>query len=169
MEIIKKGIAIKAFFKRPQKNGHILLCCYIGIYTIFQLHLVDARHHELGNLVNNNNFNDNQVNNLPLQQSHQHQQQQNVNAQIIHNNLKQQQPPPLQQQTTLLKQQPILGQKVTQSAPIVEGGAVLAKDDGKYFLLMIIKNQKCTHKCVFLIFCVIRLTQILHKALWETI
>ena len=136
MEIIKKGIAIKAFFKRPQKNGHILLCCYIGIYTIFQLHLVDARHHELGNLVNNNNFNDNQVNNLPQQQSHQQQQQQNVNAQIIHNNLKQQQPP-LQQQTTLLKQQPILGQKVTQSAPIVEGGAVLAKDDGKYFLLMI--------------------------------
>lgn len=129
MEIIKKGIAIKAFFKRPQKNGHILLCCYIGIYTIFQLHLVDARHHELGNLVNNNNFNDNQVNNL------QQQQQQNVNAQIIHNNLKQQQqqPQPLQQQTTLLKQQPILGQKVTQSAPIVENGAVLAKDDGKYY------------------------------------
>lgn len=147
MEIIKKGIAIKAFFKRPQKNGHLLLCCYIGIYTIFQLHLVDARHHELGNLVNNNNFNDNQVNNLPQQQSHQQQQQQNVNAQIIHNNLKQQ--PPLQQQTTLLKQQPILGQKVTQSAPIVEGGAVLAKDDGKYYSFCANQNQKYTNTNVY--------------------
>lgn len=133
MEIFKKGTAFRAFFKRPQKHGGHLALCYIGLYTILQLQLVCARHHDLGKLIgsnnnneNNNNFNDNELNNLqPEQQIHQ--QQQNVNAQIIHNQQVDPQP--------ILKQQPILDQKITQQSPSeVDGpnGAVLSKDDGKY-------------------------------------
>lgn len=134
MEIFKKGTAFRAFFKRPQKHGGHLVLCYIGLYTILQLQLVCARHHDLGKLIGsnnnneNNNFNDNELNNLqPEQQIHQ--QQQNVNAQIIHNQQINTQP--------ILKQQPILDQKITQQSPSeVDGpnGAVLSKDDGKYTL-----------------------------------
>lgn len=135
MEIFKKGTASRAFFKRPQKHGGHLVLCYIGLYTILQLQIVCARHHDLGKLIgsnnnndNNNNFNDNELNNLqPEQQIHQ--QQQNVNAQINHNQQVNPQP--------ILKQQPILDQKITQQSPSeVDGpnGAVLSKDDGKYIL-----------------------------------
>lgn len=134
MEIFKKGTA-RAFFKRPQKHGGHLVLCYIGLYTILQLQLVCARHHDLGKLIgsnnnnnNNNNFNENELNNLQPEQT-QHQQPQNVNAQITHNQQDDQQP--------ILKQTPILGQKITQQSPSeVDGpnGAVLSKDDGKYKL-----------------------------------
>lgn len=129
MEIFKKGTAFRAFFKRPQKHGGHLVLCYIGLYTILQLQLVCARHHDLGKLIgsnnnNNNNFNDNELNNLQPEQ--QHQQPQNVNAQAIHS----------QQgdQLSLPKQTPILGQKITQQSPsdVDVNGAVLSKDDGKY-------------------------------------
>lgn len=137
MEIFKKGTAFRAFFKRPQKHGGHLVLCYIGLYTILQLQLVCARHHDLGKLIgsnnnnneNNNKFNDNELNNLQSEQQI-HQQQQNVNAQIIHNQQIDPQP--------ILKQQPILDQKITQQSPSdVDGpnGAVLSKDDGKYFLV----------------------------------
>jgi hypothetical protein len=113
MEIFKKGTAFRAFFKRPQKHGGHLVLCYIGLYTILQLQLVCARHHDLGKLIgsnnndNNNKFNDNELNNLqPEQQIHQ--QQQNVNAQIIHNQQIDPQP--------ILKQQPILDQKMDRMA-----------------------------------------------------
>lgn len=128
MEIFKKGTAFRAFFKRPQKHGGHLVLCYIGLYTILQLQLVSARHHDLGKLIgsNNNNFNDNELNSLQPE----HQQPQNVNAQAIHNQPDDQQP--------ILKQTPILGQKITQPSPadIADGpnGAVLSKDDGKYTL-----------------------------------
>lgn len=134
MEIFKKGTAFRAFLKRPQKNSGHLVLCYIGLYTILQLQLVCARHHDLGKLIgsnnndNNNKFNDNELNNL---QPEIHQQQQNVNAQIIHN--QQIDPEPI------LKQQPILDQKITQQLPSdVDGpnGAVLSKDDGKYFFFL---------------------------------
>lgn len=134
MEIFKKGTAFRAFFKRPQKHSGHLVLCYIGLYTILQLQLVCARHHDLGTLIgsnnndNNNKFNDNELNNL---QPELHQQQQNVNAQIIHN--QQIDPEPI------LKQQPILDQKITQQSPSdVDGpnGAVLSKDDGKYFFFL---------------------------------
>lgn len=131
MEIFKKGFAFRAFFKRPQKHGGHLVLCYIGLYTILQLQLVCARHHELGKLIgsNNNNininknFNDNELNNL---QPEAH--QQSVNAQITHNQ---------QDEQPVLKQQPILDQKITQQSPSeIDGlnGAVLSKDDGKYFV-----------------------------------
>lgn len=135
MEIFKKGTAFRAFFKRPQKHGGHLVLCYIGLYTILQLQLVCARHHDLGKLIgsNNNNFNDNELNNLQADQQppqqQQHQQPLNVNAQVIHTQQDEQSP--------LLKQTPILGQKITQQSPSdVDGpnGAVLAKDDGKYKL-----------------------------------
>lgn len=135
MEIFKKGTA-RAFFKRPQKHGGHLVLCYIGLYTILQLQLVCARHHDLGKLIgsnnnnNNNNFNDNELNNLQVEEHQQQQPSQNANAQIIHNQLDDQQP-------IILKQQPILGQKITQQSPSdvdVPNGAVLAKDDGKYTL-----------------------------------
>jgi hypothetical protein len=135
MEIFKKGTAFRAFFKRPQKHGGHLVLCYIGLYTILQLQLVCARHHDLGKLIgsnnneNNNKFNDNELNNLQSEQQI-HQQQQNVNAQIIHNQQSDPQP--------ILKQQPILDQKITQQSPSdVDGpnGAVLSKDDGKYFFV----------------------------------
>jgi hypothetical protein len=133
MEIFKKGTAFRAFFKRPQKHGGHLVLCYIGLYTILQLQLVCARHHDLGKLIgsnsneNNNKFNDNELNNLQSEQQI-HQQQQNVNAQINHNQQIDPQP--------ILKQQPILDQKITQQSPSdIDGpnGAVLSKDDGKYF------------------------------------
>jgi len=141
MEISKKGTAIKAFFKRPQKHGHILLC-YIGLYTVLQLQLVCARHHDLGKLLgsinnsnnnnndddnnNNNNFNENNHLNS-IQQQPQQQQQTNYNAQDIHSLQLE------QQQQQILKQQPILDSKITQQSPS-EGpsGVVLSKDDGKY-------------------------------------
>jgi hypothetical protein len=134
MEILKKGAALRAFFKRPQKHGGHLVLCYIGLYTILQLQLVCARHHDLGKLIgsnnnnnnnNNNNFNDNELNNLQPEQLQQP--PQNVNAQILHNQQDEQQP--------ILKQQPILDSKITQQSPSeVDGpnGAVLSKDDGKY-------------------------------------
>jgi hypothetical protein len=156
MVLLKKGTAaIRAFFKRPQKIGHLVLC-YIGLYTILQFQLVSARHHDLGKLLpvsnnDDNNFNENQLHNL---------QQPNINAQINHShentnihlpnqqlqiqpvlqqqNQQQQQTQEQnqQQQQPILKQQPILGQKVTQqsgSDPILgPSGAVLSKDDGKY-------------------------------------
>lgn len=131
MEIFKKGTAFRAFFKRPQKHGGHLVLCYIGLYTILQLQLVCARHHDLGKLIgsnnnnNNNNFNDNELNNLQPEQQQQH--QQSVNAQIIHNQHDDEQP--------ILKQPPILDQKITQQSPSeIDGpnGAVLSKDDGKY-------------------------------------
>lgn len=126
MEILKKGFAFRAFFKRPQANGGRLVLCYIGLYTILQLQLVCARHHDLGKLIgsNNNNFNDNELNNLKPE-SH----QQSVNAQIIHNQ---------QDEQPVLKQQPILDQKITQQSPSeIDGpnGAVLSKDDGKYYFV----------------------------------
>lgn len=135
MEILKKGA--KAFFKRPQKHGHILLC-YIGLYTILQLQLVCARHHDLEKLLgsngnNNNNFNDNSLNDLQHQDPPQSHQQAN-NAQIIHNQ---------KQDSPILKQQPILGQKITQQSPsdIDElNGAILSKDDGKYFVFFFFFN-----------------------------
>lgn len=133
MEIFKKGTAFRAFFKRPQKHGgHLVLCYIIGLYTILQLQLVCARHHDLGKLIgsnnnnnNNNNFNDNELNNLQADQPlHQ---QQSVNAQIIHNQHDDPQP--------ILKEPPILDQKITQQSPSEvdePNGAVLSKDDGKY-------------------------------------
>lgn len=54
MDIIKKGISIKTFLKRPLNFGHILTC-YIGIYTILQLQLVCGRHHDLGNYLDDAN------------------------------------------------------------------------------------------------------------------
>lgn len=129
MEIIKKGTAFRAFFKRPQTNGGHLVLCYIGLYTILQLQLVCARHHELGKLIgssnNNNNFNDIELNNLQLQPE---QQPLSVNAQITHRQ---------DDQQPILKQPPILDQKITQQSPSeIDGpnGAVLSKDDGKYTL-----------------------------------
>jgi hypothetical protein len=158
MEILKKGFAFRAFFKRPQKHGGHLVLCYIGLYTILQLQLVCARHHDLGKLIgsnnnnnNNNNFNENELNNLQPEQQPQHQQQ-SVNAQIIHSQSNEPQP--------ILKQPPILDQKITQQSPSdVDGpnGAVLSKDDGKYtfpsftpnrlsFLIIIIepKSSSCS-------------------------
>ncbi|CRK91881.1 CLUMA_CG005501, isoform A [Clunio marinus] len=130
MEILKKGTALRAFFKRPQKHGGHLILCYIGLYTILQSQLVCARHHDIGKLIgsnnnnnDNNNFNDNELNSLQLDQQHQPHQSQNINAQNIHE----------QQQPIILKEQPILGQKITQQSPSdvdVPNGAVLAKDDG---------------------------------------
>ncbi|CAH1728832.1 unnamed protein product [Chironomus riparius] len=138
MVLFEKGTsAFRAFFKRPQKHRHIVLC-YIGLYTILQLQLVSARHHDLGKLLavskdnnhndNNNNFNENELNSLHLQQP-----LTNNNAQINHSRenedlVKHQQDP----QQTILKQ-PILGQKITQQTPgsdIGPSGAVLSKDDG---------------------------------------
>ena len=102
---------------------------------------MSARHHDLGKLLavskdnnnndNNNNFNENELNSLHLQQP-----LSNNNAQMNHSRenedlLKHQQDP----QQTILKQ-PILGQKITQQTPgsdIGPSGAVLSKDDGKYF------------------------------------
>lgn len=136
MEIIKKGTAFRTFFKRPQKHGGHLVLCYIGLYTILQLQLVCARHHDLGKLIgsnnknnNNNNFNDIELNNLQLQPEQQQHQQPSVNAQVIHNQQDDQQ--------SILKQAPILDQKITQQSPSeidVPNGAVLSKDDGKYTL-----------------------------------
>lgn len=130
MEILKKGFAFRAFFKRPQKHGgHLVVLCYIGLYTILQLQVVCARHHDLGKLIgsNNNNFNENEINNL---QPEAH--QPSVNAQIIHNQ---------QDEQPVLKQQPILDQKITQQSPSeIDGpnGAVLSKDDGKYFVEILV-------------------------------
>lgn len=129
MEIFNKGTPIRAFFKRPQKHGGHLVLCYIGLYTILQIQIVCARHHELGKLIgsnnnnNNNNFNDNDLSNL---QADQPQHQQSVNAQVIQNQLNDPQP---------IIKEPILDQKITQQSPSeVDGpnGAVLSKDDGKY-------------------------------------
>lgn len=140
MVLFEKGTsAIRAFFKRPQKHRHIVLC-YIGLYTILQLQVVSARHHDLGKLLavsnnnnnnndNNNNFNENELNSL-----HQQQPQSNNYAQINHSleNADPQKHHEEQQQTIL--KQPILGQKITQQTPgsdIGPSGAVLSKDDGK--------------------------------------
>lgn len=118
--VLKKGTAaIRAFFKRPHKHGQIVLC-YIGLYTILQLQLVSARHHDLGKLLTvsssseNTNFNEKEL-------------QQNTNAQINHSHENVEQSP-------IIKQQPILGQKITQQTPgsdIGPSGAVLSKDDGE--------------------------------------
>ena len=117
--VLKKGTAaIRAFFKRPHKHRQIVLC-YIGLYTILQLQLVSARHHDLGKLLTvsgdneNANFNEKEL-------------QKNLNAQINHSHESVEQP--------LSKQQPILGQKITQQTPgsdIGPSGAVLSKDDGE--------------------------------------
>jgi hypothetical protein len=142
MEILKKGFAFRAFFKRPQKHGGHLVLCYIGLYTILQLQLVCARHHDLGKLIgstsnnnNNNNFNENELN-LQADQSPQQQHQQlSVNAQIIHNQSNEPQPP-------------ILDQKITQQSPSdVDGpnGAVLSKDDGKYTFLWLLSPLIASH------------------------
>jgi hypothetical protein len=118
--VLKKGTAaIRAFFKRPHKHGHIVLC-YIGLYTILQLQLVSARHHDLGKILDvssseNNNFNEKDL---------------HSNAQINHSHENAEQSPIIKQQ----QQQPILGQKITQQTPGLDlgpGGAVLSKDDGK--------------------------------------
>lgn len=139
MEIIKKGTASRTFFKRPQKHGGHLILCYIGLYTILQLQIVCARHHDLGKLIgtnnnnNNDNFNDIELNNLQLQAEQQQHKQSSVNAQIIHNQQEDQQP--------ILKQPPILDQKITQQLPSdidAPNGAVLAKDDGKYTRLLLL-------------------------------
>lgn len=146
MVLFEKGIsAFRAFFKRPQKHRHIVLC-YIGLYTILQLQVVSARHHDLGKLLavsnnnNNNNDNDNNFNENELNSLHQQQEspQSNNYAQINHSiesGDPQKQHQQEQQQQTILKQ-PILGQKITQQTPgsdIGPSGAVLSKDDGKYF------------------------------------
>lgn len=119
--VFKKGTAaIRAFFKRPHKHGQIVLC-YIGLYTILQLQLVSARHHDIGKLLTvsgsissseNNNFNEKDL---------------QPNAQINHSHENVDQSP-------IIKQQPILGQKITQQTPgsdLGPSGAVLSKDDGK--------------------------------------
>ena len=148
MEIIKKGTAFRAFFKRPQKHGGHLVLCYIGLYTILQSQLVCARHHDLGKLIgsnnnnNNNNFNDIELNNLQLQPEQQQHQQLSVNAQITHNQQDDQQP--------ILKQPPILDQKITQQSPseIDEpNGAVLSKDDGKYTLQFFVHHHHWPSFC----------------------
>jgi hypothetical protein len=136
MEIFKKGTAFRTFFKRPQiHRGHLVLC-YLGLYTILQLQLVCARHHELGKLIGNNNnknsnFNENELNSLQPEQWHL---QQIVDAQTIHNQ-------PGKQSTIVIEQPPILDQKITQQSPSdIDGpnGAVLSKDDGKYNLWILI-------------------------------
>jgi hypothetical protein len=142
MEIhpFKKG-SLKALFKlRPhrQSSGHLLFC-YLGLYTILQLQLVCARHHDLGKLLtnsnsnsnsnnNNNNNNDNKINNFPPSQQQLNQQlaQQKVNAAQILND---------DDVQPILKQKPILDQKITPQLPSdinAPSGAVLSKDDGKY-------------------------------------
>lgn len=145
--VLKKGV--EAFFKRPKKHGHIAL---IGLlYTVLQLQLVSARHHDLGKLlaVTNTNSNNNNINNDNIN-TNSNNNNNNINfndnelsslqhAQINHSHdneeLKQQQQQ--QQQPPLLsQQQPILGQKITQQTPGADlgpSGAVLSKDDGKYF------------------------------------
>lgn len=164
MEIFKKGTAFRAFFKRPQKHGGHLVLCYIGLYTILQLQLVCARHHDLGKLIgssnnnnnnNNNNFNDNELNNLqPEQQQHQ---QQSFNAQIIHSQQDGQQTQPI------LKQPPILDQKITQQSPSeVDGpnGAVLSKDDGKYIFFVVVHfHHHWPYSCLNFLFFFIFLFQ----------
>lgn len=125
--VLKKGTAaIRAFFKRPHKHGQIVLC-YIGLYTILQLQLVSARHHDLGKLLavssssENINFNEKEL-------------QQNTNAQINHSHENVEQSP-------IIKQQPILGQKITQQTPgsdIGPSGAVLSKDDGELIKIPLI-------------------------------
>lgn len=127
--VLKKGTAaIRAFFKRPHKHGQIVLC-YIGLYTILQLQLVSARHHDLGKLLavssssENTNFNEKEL-------------QQNINAQINHSHENIEQSP-------IIKQQPILGQKITQQTPgsdIGPSGAVLSKDDGKLIEILFSSN-----------------------------
>lgn len=118
--ILKKGTsAFRAFFKRPHKHGQIVLC-YIGLYTILQLQLVSARHHDLGKILavsssENTNFNEKEL-------------QQNTIAQINHSHENVELSP-------LINQQPILGQKITQQTPgseIGPSGAVLSKDDGEW-------------------------------------
>lgn len=120
--VLKKGTAaVRAFFKRPHKHGQIVLC-YIGLYTILQLQLVSARHHDIGKLLaasssssENNNFNEKDL---------------HSNAQINHSHENIEQSP-------IIKQQPILGQKITQQTPGLDlgpSGAVLSKDDGELFL-----------------------------------
>lgn len=125
--VLKKGTAaIRAFFKRPHKHGQIVLC-YIGLYTILQLQLVSARHHDLGKLLavssssENTNFNEKEL-------------QQNINAQINHSHENIEHSP-------IIKQQPILGQKITQQTPgsdIGPSGAVLSKDDGELIKIPLI-------------------------------
>lgn len=150
VRLLQKGTAtIKAFsFKRPQKHGHMVLC-YIVLYTILQMNLVSARHHELGKLLpvtNTQSYENNNGNKLNILQ--QQNQQQNFNAQINHSHenediflnkdQKEEHHPP---KSLLSQQQPILGQKITQqtlgSTNVVEG-AVLSKDDGKLTLHFII-------------------------------
>lgn len=137
--------SLKALFKlRPlhrQSSGHLLFC-YLGLYTILQLQLVSARHHDLGKLLtnsnsnsnnnnnNNNNNNDNKINNFPPSQQQLNQQlaQQKVNAaaQILNDDVQ-----------PILKQKPILDQKITPQLPSdinAPSGAVLSKDDGKWTL-----------------------------------
>jgi hypothetical protein len=161
MVLFEKGTsAIRAFFKRPQKHRHIVLC-YIGLYTILQLQVVSARHHDLGKLLavsnnnnnndNDNNFNENELNSLHQQSQQQQQPQSNNYAQINHSRedgdlLKHQQD---QQQQTILKQ-PILGQKITQQSPgsdLGPSGAVLSKDDGKYFSFNVSKKKLFISSC----------------------
>lgn len=127
--VLKKGTAaIRAFFKRPHKPGQIVLC-YIGLYTILQLQLVSARHHDLGKILavssssENTNFNEKEL-------------QQNTNAQINHSHENVEQSP-------IIKQQPILGQKITQQTPgsdIGPSGAVLSKDDGESIEILFSSN-----------------------------
>jgi hypothetical protein len=147
MEIhpFKKG-SLKALFKRPhrQSSGHLLFC-YLGLYTILQLQLVCARHHDLSKLLtngnsnnnnnnnninnNNNNNNDNKINNFSppsQQQLNQQLAQQKVNAAHTLND---------DDVQPILKQKPILDQKITPQLPSdinAPSGAVLSKDDGKY-------------------------------------
>lgn len=141
MEIqpFKKG-SLKAFFRRlhRQSSSRQLLFCYLGLYTILQVQLVSARHHDLGKLLtngqtssnsnnnNNNNNNDNKLNNLQASQQQLNQQlsQQKVNAAQILNDVQ-----------PILKQKPILDQKITPQLPSdinAPSGAVLSKDDGEY-------------------------------------
>lgn len=117
--VFKKGTAaIRAFFKRPHKHGHIL--CYIGLYTILQLQLVSARHHDIGKLLTVSGSSSSSENNNFIDKDLQ------LNAQINHSHENVEQSP--------IKQQPILGQKITQQTPgsdLGPSGAVLSKDDGK--------------------------------------
>jgi hypothetical protein len=145
--VLRKGV--EAFFKRPKRHGHIALY-YIGLYTVLQLQLVGARHHDLGKLLavtgsDNNNLNNDNLN------EHSNSNNNNINfndnvlsslqhAQINHSHenedLKQEQQ---HSSAELSQQQPILGQKITQQTPgtdIGSSGAVLSKDDGKYSVLM---------------------------------